>query len=92
MVVVIAFYTDFYYNVVISWGVYYLFGSFVKHLPWSSCGNIWNTKDCYEINSLLNQNKTSTIGQFGSNNSLAVNLTNLTQQIYTTSSSEEYFL
>ena len=55
MVVVIAFYTDFYYNVVISWGVYYLFGSFVKHLPWSSCGNIWNTKDCYEINSLLNQ-------------------------------------
>jgi SNF family Na+-dependent transporter len=91
VVVVIAFYTDFYYNVVISWGVYYLFGSFVKHLPWSSCGNIWNTKDCYEINSLLNQNKTSTIGQFG-NNSLAVNLTNLTQQIYTTSSSEEYFL
>jgi solute carrier family 6 (neurotransmitter transporter, dopamine) member 3 len=36
-VVIIAFYTDFYYNVVISWGVYYLFGSFSKRLPWGSC-------------------------------------------------------
>jgi len=74
--------------VVISWGVYYLFGSFVKQLPWSSCGNIWNTNDCYEINSLLNQNKT-----FENTESLAFNLTNLTaKKIYTTSSSEEYFL
>lgn len=38
VVVVIAFYTDFYYNVIISWGVYYLFGSFVKLLPWAGCG------------------------------------------------------
>ena len=38
VVVLIAFYTDFYYNVVISWGIYYLFGSFVKNLPWGSCG------------------------------------------------------
>lgn len=37
-VTVIAFYTDFYYNVVISWALYYLFASFRKMLPWSECG------------------------------------------------------
>ena len=38
-VVIIAFYTDFFYNVVISWGFFYLSGSFSKTLPWGSCGN-----------------------------------------------------
>lgn len=42
-VTIIAFYTDFYYNVVISWGLYYLFASFRKILPWSECGNILRT-------------------------------------------------
>ena len=37
-VTIIAFYTDFYYNVVISWGLYYLFASFRRILPWSGCG------------------------------------------------------
>lgn len=45
-VTIIAFYTDFYYNVVISWGLYYLFASFRRMLPWSSCDNSWNTKHC----------------------------------------------
>lgn len=39
-VVLIAFYTDFFYNVIISWGVFYLFGSFSKKLPWGNCGNL----------------------------------------------------
>lgn len=37
-VVMIAFLTDFYYNVIISWGVYYFFNSFYKTLPWTNCG------------------------------------------------------
>ena len=37
-VTIIAFYTDFYYNVVISWGLYYLFASFRRSLSWSECG------------------------------------------------------
>jgi SNF family Na+-dependent transporter len=37
-VVMIAFLTDFYYNVIISWGVYYFFNSFHKKLPWTNCG------------------------------------------------------
>lgn len=36
-VTIIAFYTDFYYNVVISWGLYYLFASLRHILPWSEC-------------------------------------------------------
>lgn len=45
-VTVIAFYTDFYYNVVISWALYYLFASFRKMLPWSKCDHQWNTPSC----------------------------------------------
>ncbi|CAF4321651.1 unnamed protein product, partial [Rotaria magnacalcarata] len=49
-VTVIAFYTDFYYNVVISWGLYYLFASFRKILPWSDCNHSWTTPDCSTVN------------------------------------------
>ncbi|CAF1414526.1 unnamed protein product, partial [Adineta ricciae] len=49
-VTVIAFYTDFYYNVVISWGLYYLFASFKRILPWSECNNSWNTEHCSTVN------------------------------------------
>ncbi|CAF1158166.1 unnamed protein product [Adineta steineri] len=48
-VTIIAFYTDFYYNVVISWGLYYLFSSLRKILPWSECNHRWNTKDCSTV-------------------------------------------
>jgi hypothetical protein len=43
-VTIIAFYTDFYYNVVISWGLYYLFASFRRILPWSECSK---SKNCF---------------------------------------------
>ena len=37
-----------YYNVVISWVVYYLVRSFTFNLPWGSCGNEWNTELCVD--------------------------------------------
>ena len=37
-----------YYNVVMGWSLHYLFASFTKVLPWSSCGNTWNTEYCRE--------------------------------------------
>ena len=47
-VVLIAFYTDFFYNVIIAWALYYFFSSFTSRLPWTSCNNTWNTPDCYD--------------------------------------------
>ena len=47
-VVLIAFYTDFFYNIIIAWALYYFFASFTSDLPWTSCNNSWNTPDCYD--------------------------------------------
>ncbi|NP_001161527.1 dopamine transporter-like protein [Saccoglossus kowalevskii] len=46
-VVMIAFYVDFYYNVIISWAFYYFFASFTTVLPWSHCDNEFNTELCF---------------------------------------------
>lgn len=47
-VVLIAFYTDFFYNVVIAWALHFFFASFTRNLPWDTCNNDWNTPLCYE--------------------------------------------
>lgn len=47
-VVLIAFYTDFFYNVIIAWSFYYFFASFTLNLPWTTCNNSWNTPNCYD--------------------------------------------
>ncbi|CAJ0578750.1 unnamed protein product, partial [Mesorhabditis spiculigera] len=47
-VIMIAFYTDFFYNVVIAWGLHFLYTSFQTNLPWASCNNTYNSKACYE--------------------------------------------
>ncbi|XP_071499451.1 sodium-dependent noradrenaline transporter-like [Diadema antillarum] len=47
-VVLMAWYVGFYYNVVIAWSFYYLFASFTKLLPWTFCGNTWNTEWCFD--------------------------------------------
>ncbi|XP_040062555.2 sodium-dependent dopamine transporter [Ixodes scapularis] len=48
-VVMIAFYVDFYYNVIIAWALYYLVASFSSELPWTHCNNSWNTEHCLEL-------------------------------------------
>lgn len=45
-VVLIAFYVDFYYNVIIAWALRYFFASFASLLPWTTCDNPWNTLHC----------------------------------------------
>ncbi|CAI4232292.1 unnamed protein product [Auanema sp. JU1783] len=47
-VIMIAFYTDFFYNVVLAWGLHYLYSSFSFKLPWASCNNTYNSPACYE--------------------------------------------
>jgi solute carrier family 6 dopamine transporter-like protein 3 len=47
-VIMIAFYTDFFYNVIIAWALHFFFASFTSTLPWSSCSNDYNSPACYE--------------------------------------------
>ena len=42
-----------YYNVIVAWVLYYLGHSFTAVLPWSDCGNSWNTLNCAERGSSL---------------------------------------
>ncbi|XP_059615994.1 sodium-dependent dopamine transporter isoform X2 [Phlebotomus argentipes] len=50
-VVLIAFYVDFYYNVIIAWSLRFFFASFTDVLPWTSCNNAWNTDNCRQFDS-----------------------------------------
>lgn len=34
---------NFYYIIVLAWGIFYLSYSFSWDLAWSSCNNTWNT-------------------------------------------------
>lgn len=80
-VVLIAFYTDFFYNVIIAWSLHYFFASFTTNLPWVSCENDWNTHRCYDIFSrfkngsrgLLNH----TLGEFTTNNTEIQSIVNI---------------
>ena len=48
-----------YYMVIISWCVYYLFAGFATVLPWDTCTEDWNTRNCYadEYNSDCEENE-----------------------------------
>ncbi|XP_054717212.1 sodium-dependent dopamine transporter-like [Uloborus diversus] len=48
-VVLIAFYVDFYYNIIIAWSLYFFVASFNTVLPWTTCDNAWNTPFCREL-------------------------------------------
>ncbi|ESO97642.1 hypothetical protein LOTGIDRAFT_103896 [Lottia gigantea] len=71
-VVLIAFYTDFFYNVVIAWCLHFFFSSFTSELPWARCDNAWNTEYCYDGHIRGNTSENSTLLNvtelFGGNN------------------------
>ncbi|XP_054859338.1 sodium- and chloride-dependent creatine transporter 1 isoform X2 [Eublepharis macularius] len=46
---VIVFFCNTYYIMVLAWGFYYLVKSFAATLPWATCGNPWNSPECMEI-------------------------------------------
>ncbi|XP_049543532.1 sodium-dependent serotonin transporter [Anopheles darlingi] len=56
----IDIYMGMYYNTIIGWAVYYLFASFSSELPWTKCGNPWNTDACSPVTGRLNETLTST--------------------------------
>lgn len=54
-----------YYNTIIGWAVYYFFASFTDELPWTSCGNPWNTINCAKVDNMTqSENATSPAKEF----------------------------
>ena len=43
-----------YYNVIVGWTIYFFFASMTSELPWTHCGNAWNTDHCFTMNQLAN--------------------------------------
>lgn len=44
--VLLMFYIGIYYNVIISYAIFFLFASFDHTVPWKTCNNWWNTDNC----------------------------------------------
>lgn len=44
--VVLSFIVSIYYNLIITWSLYYFFNSFRDPLPWDGCNKTWNTENC----------------------------------------------
>ncbi|XKL68412.1 hypothetical protein PGB90_003903 [Kerria lacca] len=64
-VVLIAFYVDFYYNVIIAWALRFFFASFTDLLPWTTCDNPWNTEFCKPLSlEIWNVSTTNTSDDF----------------------------
>uniref|UniRef100_A0A6Q2XL13 Transporter n=1 Tax=Esox lucius TaxID=8010 RepID=A0A6Q2XL13_ESOLU len=45
---VIVFFCNTYYIMILVWGLYFLVHSFTSPLPWATCGHPWNTVNCTE--------------------------------------------
>ena len=46
--IVLVFYVGIYYNVIVSYAIFFLFASFDSAVPWATCTNWWNTERCIE--------------------------------------------
>lgn len=62
---VIVFFCNTYYIMVLAWGFYYFIKSFSATLPWSHCNNPWNSESCIEIFRCDNNNNTFGNGTHG---------------------------
>ncbi|XP_062570937.1 sodium- and chloride-dependent glycine transporter 1-like, partial [Saccostrea cucullata] len=71
-----------YYNIIITWTIYFLYHSFSALLPWSTCNNEWNTEKCYIRSKQINYARINgTIGYNASN----INITDFSLDINVTS-------
>ncbi|XP_023931328.1 sodium- and chloride-dependent glycine transporter 1-like [Lingula anatina] len=83
--VVTCWFLTLYYSVLIGYCIHYFFASMTAILPWSTCGNAWNTEDCLVVGGGTPTDAT--------NLTIRTTLLNTTDntEITVTSPSEEYF-
>ena len=55
---VISIILFWYYNVIMAWSLYYLSQSIQKTVPWSLCGQWWNTDNCADFSTAYNSGRT----------------------------------
>jgi len=65
-----------YYNVIISWALFYFITSFRSTLLWTSCDNWWNDEHCYIADEVRNSS-------YAQDNSTTYNCTHLQYQNWT---------
>ncbi|XP_059057125.1 sodium-dependent dopamine transporter [Achroia grisella] len=87
-VVLIAFYVDFYYNVIIAWALRFFFASFTTMLPWTSCDNEWNTPSCRPFEAIWN---TTAVNKTRTRNNISSATIGPAQTTPFTSAASEYF-
>lgn len=59
--VAVSFIVSIYYNLIITWSLYYFFNSFQNPLPWDGCNKTWNTPNC--TNFATNRTDSTTASQ-----------------------------
>jgi solute carrier family 6 GABA transporter-like protein 1 len=52
----IVFFLDIYYCIIIAWTLFYLLATLISipELPWGTCGNWWNSVDCFDGDHVAN--------------------------------------
>jgi len=43
----LVFLVAIYYNMIIAWALFYIYGCFTSELAWSKCGNSFNSENCF---------------------------------------------
>jgi len=77
-----------YYNVIITWALYFLFNSFRSTLPWSTCDNWWNTENCMYYVPANGTN--ATMSELATNGEMGMNAT-IAPRAQRTTPSEEFW-
>ncbi|TNN10086.1 Creatine transporter [Schistosoma japonicum] len=72
----INFFLNCYYTVILAWAFHFIFSSFTSQLPWTRCGQAWNTPACRVFtNQPTSSNITGNTTYISSQNVLTVDAT-----------------
>ena len=90
--VIIVQFLNIYYIVILGWALFYMFASFRSELPWSRCGNEWNTPNCVDyVTSEKGSSNTTVLPTVMASMSNMSTVPTAVAKAANVSASEEYF-